>query len=246
TTDNADIYQAPFNPGETRSGNQQVTRREQSLALEFTHLQPGMEIEAFKALSIEEDYTRYKDLGWYAAAFDIPEAGADTSLYYFVRFASDETGQSYYEYSARIPTPSLPLVFPINWRQVILKLTDLSNLKLAVNPGSPIDTIIGPGINPGDTLKVIGHPSFTRLRRISFGLDNKSNRSFSKGQLWFNELRATDVEKSVGRAQRLQMSGKLANLLDYSASYSGRDANFISVGETRGVGSFNDNLTFNT
>ena len=246
TIDNAEIYEPPFDPGETRSGNQTVTRREQSLALEFTGLKPGMQIEAFKALSIEEDYTRYRKLGFYSASYGVTgyDTQTDTSLFYFVRFASDEVGRNYYEYRARLPQSSRgDSVF---WQQVVLPLTDLANLKVSVAVGSGIDSLVAPGANPGERLSVVGRPSFTRLRRISFGLENASGREFPAGQLWFNELRATDVEKTAGRAQRLLVNGRLANVLTYSASYNGRDANFISVGETRGAGSSNDQFSLST
>ncbi len=246
TVDNADIYKAPFNPGQTRSGNQAVALREQSLALEFTRLQPGMTLEAFKSLSLEEDYTRYRELNWYAAGFGIDDydAATDTSLKYFVRFASDEVGHSYYEYRAPLPKSSHPDT--IFWKQVLLKITDLSNLKLTVNPGSGIDTILAAGFAPGEELRVVGFPSFTRLHRISFGLVNTGPREYREGQLWFDELVSTDVEKTPGIAGRLLVNGKLANLMTYSASYNTRDANFVSVGETRGQGTTNNQFAFNT
>ena len=246
TIDNAEIYKPPFDPGETRNGNQTVTRREQSLSLEFTRLKPGMTVEAFKVGSLEEDYTRYLKLGFYAASFGVTDydAKTDTSLYYFVRFTSDEVGLNYYEYRARLPQSSHD--GSVFWKKITLPLTDLSNLKLNVPVGTTIDTLVAPGANPGERLSVIGRPSFTRLRRISIGVENGSGREFSAGQLWFNEMRATDVEKTAGRAQRLLVNGRLANVLTYSASYTGRDANFLSVGEARGAGSSNDQFSLST
>src|SRR5262249_52757755 len=63
------------------------------------------------------------------------------------------------------------------------------------------------------------------------------------GQLWFDELRATDVAKDVGHAQRVQVTGALANLLSYNLAWNGRGADFLSVGETRGSGNTDDQLT---
>jgi Motility related/secretion protein len=235
--DNADVYLPPFDPGQTRSGNQAITRREQSMAMEFEKLMPGQTLEAFKSFSIEEDYTRYGRLAWYAASFDIEgyNALADAGLYYFVRFASDDVGGSYYEYRARIPRSSEPRV--INWDEVNLALTMMSNLKLTVPAGSVLDTISGPGPRPGEFLSVVGRPSFTRVRRISFGLMNQTAREIGYGSLWFNELRALDVDKSAGYAERVLVNGRFSNLLQYSGSFDGRDENFVSVGEARGRGS---------
>jgi hypothetical protein len=244
TVDNADRYVAPFDPGETRSGNQAITRREQSIALEFERLRPGMTLEAFRTYSIEEDYTRYRTLAWYVAAFQIPEydAVSDTGLKYFVRFSSDELGTNYYEYRARMPQSSEPR--QIRWDPIQLALTNLSNLKLAVSAGSATDTLEGPGLRPGEEYRVVNRPSFTRIRRISFGLVNTGAEEYSKGEMWFDELRALDVEKSTGIANRVLVNGRFANLLNYSATFDGRDADFVSVGETRGRGFASSQTSF--
>ena len=124
-----DSIQGKFT-GEVKSGNRGVPQREQSLALEFTRFFTGDTVEAFKTFSVEEDYSRYRNLSWYAAGFDLPDydATVDTSLYYFVRFSSDEVGRSYYEYRARLPRSSQPN--SINWDAVNIPITDLSNLKI--------------------------------------------------------------------------------------------------------------------
>src|SRR5262249_60051359 len=63
-----------------------------------------------------------------------------------------------------------------------------------------------------------GRPSFTRLLRISFGLVNHSTTKRFTGQLWFDELRATEVAKDVGLADRINVNGRVANLMDYNRS----------------------------
>ena len=248
TQDNADIYKAPFDPGRQRNGSQELSRREQSIALEFTRIEPGdSTFQAFKNFSIEEDYSRYGKLDWYVTGFDVTEtlgARSADSLDYFVRFASDERGENYYEY--RSPLPSSGLEHGLNWQEVSLDLTELSSLKL--DPRFPqSDPIYFKQVRPGhpsDTLIVRGRPSFTRLRRISVGLANRAAaRTFASGQLWFNELRATDVAKDAGRAQRVQVSGRMANLFQYSLGWNGRDADFLSVGENRGTGNSVDGLS---
>lgn len=247
TVDNAEIYVPPFDPGETRSGNQELSRREQSISLEFTRLQPGDTLEAFKNFSIDEDYTRYGQLTWFAAGFRIPgyDPSAD-SLQYFIRFSSDDIGSSYYEYRAPMPPSSEAL--SIFWQRVDLALTELSNLKL--DPGFPNQAPIlyqVPGRNPGEVYTVRGRPSFTRLRRVSFGVMNHhtaGGKSYDTGQFWFDELRATDVDKTAGQAQRVTVAGTVADLLSYNASWNGRDANFVTVGQSVGAGSSNDQLSF--
>jgi hypothetical protein len=236
--DNADIYQAPFVEEKTRSGNQELTRREQSLSLEFTRLQPGDRVEAFKTFSLDEDYSRYGSLTWYIRGVNILDSlnrGPTDSLRYFVRFSSDENEQSYYEVNEPVPTA--------NWEAATLRLTDISNLKLTPNFSDTLFRYTVPGTRTEYVIH--GRPSFTRLRRISFGLLNRDTSvSYSTGAAWFDEIRAIDVAKDVGRAGRLSLSGNVANLMRYNLSYDGRDADFLTVGQSRGSGSTNRNLAF--
>jgi len=239
SVDNANIYVPPFDPGQTLNGSQSVARREQSLSMEFTNLGPLDTLSVFRTVSIDEDYTRYGDLNWYVASFDVPgyAKGVD-SLYYFVRFSSDVNEGSYYEYRAPLPASSSDR--DIHWESIALKLTTLSNLKLNANfpRNDPIYYSV-PGDGPGVTYTIVGRPSFTRLRRLSIGLINLSSsplKSYPTGALWFDEIRATNVAKDIGRAERVLLNGKFANLLGYNLTYTGRDADFLSVGENRGQG----------
>ena len=254
TIDNADSYAPPFDPGKTRSGNQELTRREQSLSLEFTNLQPGGTVEAYKTFSLDEDYSRYGKLNWFAAGFDTPDYDPATdALEYYVRFASDEKGSNYYEVRGRVPQPSVrgekdgngkPL---IHWAEVLLTLTDLSNRKLS--PAFPkvepiLDTV--PGTIPNQFYVISGRPSFTRIRRISFGMVNSSGKAFSRGQVWLDELRAVDVAKDAGSARRVSLNGRLANLFSYNLAWNGTDENFQSVGQSRGSGNATEDLNLGT
>ncbi len=248
SVDNADVYEAPFNPGQTRNGNQSLARREQSMALEFTHLSGGRSVEAFKTFSLDENYSRYGKLNWFVTGFDVLDS-LDTitndSLYYFVRFSSDELSRAYYEYRAPLPVSTVPRGKA--WQEVRLDLEELSSIKL--DPRFPLtrDTLFAQARTPGsaDTLIVRGRPSFTRLRRVSFGIVNKRGTGhYKRGQLWFDELRAIDVAKDRGHAQRVQVNGRLSNLASYSLGWSGRDEDFLSVGEARGSGTSIDSYNF--
>uniref|UniRef100_A0A832MK34 Cell surface protein SprA n=1 Tax=Eiseniibacteriota bacterium TaxID=2212470 RepID=A0A832MK34_UNCEI len=248
SVDNAEVYVPPFDPGSTRTASQELARREQSLVLEFTRLGTDDTLEVFKSFSVDENYSRYGKLAFYVADFDVRTAGggafdptADT-LWYFVRFASDEIGRNYYEYKARVPRASRP--GSVQWSEVRLPLEAMSNLKL--NPDFPLSGDVmyrRPGPFGGDSIVIRGRPSFTRLRRVSVGILNPPNgRPLDSGQLWFNELRATDVAKDRGVAQRVLVNGNLANLLRYNASWDGRDADFVTVGQSRGTGNSTEQL----
>lgn len=259
TVDNAETYLPPFDPGTTRNGSQEFKRREQSMVMEFNDLHPADSLEAFRSFSIPENYSRYGVLRWFASSFEVtkqdldgnPQGGYDPAtdaLFYFVRFSSDDKGTSYYELKRRLPRSSSPL--NIGWEEVLAELEKLSVVKLAPDfppQSTPSNAILyRTALASGDTLVVRGTPSFTRLRRISFGLVNQSTTSRFTGQLWLDELRATDIAKDVGLANRVLVNGRWANLMDYNVSWNSRDADFLSVGEARGSGSRNTNLNVTT
>ena len=246
SVDNSNIYfPTPFDPGETRNGSQSVARREQSIALEYEDLFPSDTLEAFRTFSISEDYSRYAKVNWFSAAFQVSKTDlsgnaqgtydqATDSLFYFVRFASDNQGLSYYEVKRRMPISSVAR--NIAWDQVTAEMAKLSEAKL--HPDFPTSDPINYHtlLENGDSLVLKGRPSFTRLLRISFGVINHSTSHRFSGQLWFDELRATDVSRDVGLANRVLVNGRVANLFDYNVAWNSRDANFLSVGETRGSG----------
>jgi hypothetical protein len=252
TLDNKDEYSPPFDPGTTRNGNQALDRREQSMVLEFENLQQADSIETYRTFSLDEDYSRYGALDWFVTGDSI-KAGSGEYFYnptvdtldYFVRFASDERGLNYYEVRSRVPlTPA----GGYSWDEMRIKLTDLSNLKL--DPRFPRTGDINfsvPGPRPGETWSIRGRPSFTRLRRISFGLVHRgpAGRVFTSGKVWFDELRAVDVTRTADHAQRFTFGGRAANLVNYSFTYNGRGADFQQVGEDRGRGSEQSSINYN-
>jgi hypothetical protein len=61
--------------------------------------------------------------------------------------------------------------------------------------------------------------------------------------VWLDEMRATDVARDRGTAQRLSVSGRMANLFNYGLTYNSRDEDFLSVGETRGSGNRSSGYT---
>lgn len=250
TTENADEYVAPFDPGQTVDVNQARTRREQSMVLEFENLAPEDTLEAYRTFSLQEDYSRYGALTWYATGFDIPNYtnAADDSLFYFVRFSTDETNQSYYEVKRKLPASTKGNV---RWEGPRADLAAIANLKLAPDFPTTLPILFRTAFGTdGDSIIVKGRPSFTRLRRISFGVINGATgaggRSYPRGQLWFDELRATDVAKDVGFANRLLVNGSLSNLMSYNVSWNSADANFLSVGQSRGTGNKTTNLAITT
>ena len=257
SVDNAG-YSAPFDPGDTRDGSNAFKRREQSIALEFERVAPDDTLEAFKTFSLPENYSRYGVLRWWATGADVHKfdaLGVDRgvydpatdSLFYFVRFASDDKGSSYYEIRRRFPNLA-DSVGKGGWEEVLAEIEKMSAVKLDPLFPNRDPILYTTTLANGDQLTIKGRPSFTRLLRVSFGVFNAGVTQDYRytGQLWFNEMRATDVAKDVGVASRVLVNGRWANLMDYNVAWNSRDADFLSVGETRGSGNRTNSLSMST
>jgi hypothetical protein len=253
--DDAAIYDPPFTPGSQTQGGSTVQQQEQSLAIQGINIVPGGEVSAYRPTTLPEDYSRYRAIRFYAAALDfVPQ----DSLRFFVRFISDAGNDlnNYYEYSAPLP-PMVPLGSkPIPWRSYDLQLTDFSNLKINLSADSLGAEFSRPGVNGGiETLKLVGRPSFTRVQRVTMGLmsaraapdsaqrdsDYAVNKTGS-GELWVDELRAVDVDRTHGSAQRISLLTNFADLISLNMSLDHQDANFQRLGQDQGSGSDFRNL----
>jgi hypothetical protein len=215
---------------------------------------PGGEVSAYRPTTLPEDYSRYRAIRFYAAALDfVPQ----DSLRFFVRFISDAGNDlnNYYEYSAPLP-PTVPLGSkPIPWSQFDLALTDFSNLKINLSSDSSSAEFDRASINGLEKFKLFGRPSFTRVQRVVMGLmssraapDSASRDSAyvagrtGSGELWIDELRAVDVDRDHGSAQRISLLTNFADLVSLNMSLDHQDANFQRLGQDRGSGSDFRNL----
>jgi len=252
--EDAAVYDPPFTPPSQTQGGSEVQQQEQSLALRAIHIVPGGEVSAYRPTTLPEDYSRYRALRFYAAALDfVPQ----DSLRFFVRFISDAGNdlRNYYEYSAPLP-PTVPLGFkPIPWQTYDLDLTAFSNLKIGLPSDSATAENERLGIHGLERFSLVGRPSFTRVQRVVIGLESERAApdsaardsayratSSGAGELWIDELRAVDVDRDHGAAQRVSLLTNFADLLSLNMSLDHQDANFQRLGQDRGSGSDYRNL----
>jgi hypothetical protein len=241
------IYDPPFEvETQSRAGSSQ-TQREQSLALEVTRLPVGSVASIFKDQTLAEDYTRYSRLGFYTTQFGFTN---EDSARFFVRLGYDE--RNYYEYSRPI-RDAFPGPFrPTPWQNVTFDLTQLTNVKLHRPSGAVVDSIEVAGT--GERYKVVGSPTFTRTQRLTLGVYSEKaitdSSAFGRaqttmsGQVWIDDLRALDVDRSRGVANRLTVDTKLADLLSFTTNWDRTDQNFQRLGQTRPPDGDNDRLSF--
>ena len=219
--DDAATYTAPFDVPNAVGGT--ATRREQSLAMAYDHLQPGDSVYAFKTYSDNGSgvgYTQYRDILFYAHGDPGVEA---QKLRLLARFGADTV--NYYEYS--LPVKS-------GWQDVRIPMEVLSLLKETSSDRVKIDSTTAADI--GARYTVVGNPSFTRVNRITFGMTvydpgvGPSGSGRGPGEVWVDELRLDGVRKNVGKTGNFAMQANFADVLSVNGSYAKQDQDFFRVG----------------
>ncbi|MCZ2130561.1 MAG: cell surface protein SprA [Bacteroidia bacterium] len=189
-----------------------VKRNEQSIALNYCNLAPDDARGAFKTMNL--DIRNYKNLKMFvhAEGTDLK----DNEMTAFIRLGTDVVG-NYYEYEIPLKV-SEPFNFASNniWplaNNLDFALDELYRTKQErANSGSPMSKPFVRNIDGGARITLIGLPDLSNVRVIMIGIRNRSNRE-QCGEVWFNELRVTDIANSGGWAA----TGRIvAQLSDFS------------------------------
>ncbi len=240
--ENLDIWERSFEL--ERDRDQHAEELEQYLSLDLYNF-PGdpqdtwHSATCYRRFAQDQDYTFYETLEFYTklGIFDSPDADVKEELDFFIRFGTSD-GNTYYEYRKKV----VPL--PRNeWEHVKLPLSELSNLKQNLAPQAQEVKETKPD---GSILTIKGRPSFTRIRRITLGVENTSGGFVNRASVWVNELRLNDVERNTAMASQFQVSAMLSDLGSVSFNWRGHDADFLQVGQTRGRGNTEQSLGYQT
>jgi hypothetical protein len=237
---NADIYVPPFEPRTV----DRVTELERSLNLQIENIDPGEEVSAFRPLLRDEDYTLYRVLQFYVQYRDTPVSSPFDSLEFFIRFSSTANADTVNSYEV-----SRVLDRPGQWQSFDLPIEQLSDLKIGI-PDSVL--VIGDrvsveaDIGGGWHARLYGRPSFSQLRRLQVGLRNVGSQRIVRREVWFNELRLGQVRRDTGLAGRGAVSMAFGDFANVSAAMDRRNADFLTLGQTRGTGVSTQSLTFTT
>ncbi|UCD18422.1 MAG: cell surface protein SprA, partial [Candidatus Zixiibacteriota bacterium] len=227
TQENSDIYQPP--PGVTGYYDQsrQVTEPEQSLLLKYEDLTAGDTCLAERIFFDAPNYMGYRRLEMFVHG--PPESDTNTILYFF-RIGQDR--QNYYAYQDTVRP---------GWdaNGVNIDFNEITGLKEIYQQGrlkdkiSPYDTLAG-------NYHIVGRPTITRVKYLAIGLVNLDSTQRPTGDVWFDELRLTDVRKDVGVATRLTVSGNVADLFTYSGGLLYRNSYFRGLSSSTRGGSQNN------
>lgn len=213
-----------------------VEAREQSLVLQLEDLPYGETAWIRKQLAVPASLTEYRELKMYVrGGGNNPQAeGGDDSLAYADRFGDEtlellvriqSTEGNYYEYSKPIragwdPANEMRIVFD--------EITGIEAFSAASReqeePEKPVL------LSDGGLMRVVGNPSINQVRALLFGVKNHGSRP-ARTQVWFNELRVSDVKKEIGRAFRVSGTAAFSDVLTLSSSYEEVDAEYHTVKE---------------
>jgi hypothetical protein len=88
-------------------------------------------------------------------------------------------------------------------------------------------------LGEGRTIRLVGQPSLTRVRRIVFGVRNASVEP-QTGSVWFDDLRLDNVIRDMGTALRFDVDAGFADFMTLSTRLLTRDEDFLSIGSSGG------------
>ena len=227
-----------------------VQNREQALSLSYENLQPRHTAQAFQTFYNDNDLTLYNEMRLYV--YGSEHVSGDQSPDLFIRFGNGNT--DYYEYRNNV----VPGWDPQN--HLDIKFIDLTLLKndteMSRLHGTFVDTtvtirlsdnverlaVIKQGNVPnrkiatvdygdGRQISVQGTPSLSRVRQITAGIFNPHAYALNKGEIWIDELRASNVRRDRGLAGRFSIDADLADFANIRGSYQKTGSHYRLIGQ---------------
>ncbi len=236
-------------PGITReefnNNNNIIRENEQSLALRVCGLEPNDGRAVYKNFNV--DMRQYKNLQMFIHAESLQEQTPlqDGDLEAFIRIGNDLTN-NYYE----IRIPLNPTSFGARGAEDIWPLANRLNLPLELlqqvkttvlsNPGLYDQTVVNffnqseldGGVPDGENelkIGIKGNPSFGNVRNIMLGVKNSLTNDELCGEVWFNELRMSELNNKGGWAAVVSMDANIADFATISATGKRSTIGFGSI-----------------
>lgn len=223
------------------NNNTIINQNEQSLALRVSGT--GLEYQDSRAVfkNVSVDMRQYKKLKMFLHAESLPNESPllDDEMIGFIRFGNDFT-QNFYQIEIPLKVTRTGGSCTISPDQVWLDennidvalslLTRMKILAMKVDPNDPVRDINGiyypdrdPSVEGGDqdgklTLGIKGNPNFGLVRNLMVGVKSAADHKDIKGEVWFNELRMSDMENKGGMAALLNIDTNMADFATLSAS----------------------------
>nr|WP_317194056.1 cell surface protein SprA [Luteirhabdus pelagi] len=220
---------------ELNNNNNIIRQNEQSLALRVCGLEPMDGRGVYKNFNV--DMRQYKNLEMFIHAESLQNQTElmDGELVAFIRLGND-INQNYYE--IQIPLTPTPFgtsdpeeIWPIENR-LFLPLELLQEVKSRVLGADITETDPNEAIffnqeeldpesagGPQNNLRIgiKGNPSFGNVRIAMLGLRNSSSSDIC-GEVWFNELRLSELKNEGGWAAVASLDANMADFMNVSAT----------------------------
>ena len=243
--ENSGSYVLP--PGVIReqlnNNNNIIRQNEQSLLMRVCGLEGGDGRGVYKNFNV--DMRQYENLEMFihAGALENETVPAEGELIAFIRLGTD-LDQNYYEIEVplNISPESLnpEVVWPIENR-LNLPLRLLQKAKTITLADQNIDPLETTFYNEEDLdpetaggpendmrIGIKGNPSFGNVRTIMLGLKNRTTNELC-GEVWFNELRLSELKNQGGWAAVVNMDANVADFATVSATAGRSTIGFGSI-----------------
>ncbi|CAM3262365.1 cell surface protein SprA [Aequorivita lipolytica] len=228
---------------ELNNNNNIIRENEQSLSLRVCGLEPNDGRSVYKNFNV--DMRQYKNLEMFIHAESLQNETAlsDGQLVAFIRLGNDLTN-NYYE----VQIPLNPTNFGATSAEEIWPLANRLNLRLELLQQIKTRVLGDPTIDPtevtffnqseldgGSTggenelrIGIKGNPSFGNVRNIMLGVRNTTSNDLC-GEVWFNELRMSELNNDGGWAAVVSMDANLADFATINATGKRSTVGFGSI-----------------
>ncbi|MDO6761038.1 cell surface protein SprA [Tamlana sp. 2_MG-2023] len=232
TLENEGRYESPpgIEPEQLFNNNTVVRQNEQSLVVEVC----GLEVEDSRGVykNIDLDMRQYKRMRMFIHAEDQDVAVGslgDGDLVGFIRMGNDLT-ENYYQIEVPLQVSGSEL-WPEN-NEINLAIDMLGRIKAESISNGNSDLafydVVGDDVVPVSDpfsgyvlgqhrIAIKGNPNFGDIRTLMVGVKNTSSIDVC-GEIWFNELRLSDLENEGGWAAILSMDSNIADFANVSAT----------------------------
>jgi cell surface protein SprA len=221
------------------NNNTVINQNEQSLSLrvydKFGGSVNGLELGDSRAVfkNVNVDMRQFKKLRMFLHAEALADNTlADDEMVAFIRFGNDFT-ENFYQVEIPLKltphgTSSAEGIWPSE-NEIELPLDLLTKLKILALNSDPVvvydsnnigfveEESIGSSNNKL-TVGIKGNPNFGLVRTLMIGVKNKNGGTTERGEVWFNELRLSDMDNKGGYAAVASLDTNLADFANVSAT----------------------------
>ncbi|MFQ5770382.1 MAG: cell surface protein SprA, partial [bacterium] len=219
-----------------------VRAREQSLVLKAIDLKAQNAGIAQKSLFQGENYIHYERIKMFVYGrpqfpnneehipYDTSSVNS-SQLEYFFRFGADIN--NYYEYRSTVYEGWNDKNHMDIGLQEFTSIDRTDSTIYEIENETYVKYLVS---DRSKSIRVKGNPSLTNIKTLILGIKNKNATQAFTGEVWFNELRLSDVEREKGVAMRFRANMKIANFATINGEVERKDADFHNVAQRFGSG----------